>query len=199
MKILKKKTLFSVLIVSIVILFTACSTDDESTITPKTLEQYKLELTTFISSEKNIVEICVVGYNKGDFKSTTNFDAYKSAYLTALSAAEASLAKSDLTIANVIDANKSLAVPGKAFTSSLWISDRRPLNDAIVDAETLNTATLVGTAKGEVTQEAKTAFTTAITAAKTVRGASTTIERQVSEAVNTLSEAKQAFTNAIIK
>ncbi len=199
MKILNKRALFSVLIVSIVILFTACSSDDENVITPKTLEQYKLELSTFISSEKNIVENCVVGYNKGDFKSTTNYDAYKSAYLTALLAAEATLTKPELTIANIIEANKSLAVPGKAFTSSLWISDRRPLNDAIVDAETLNTATLVGTAKGEVAQDAKTAFSTAITEAKTIRGASTTIERQVSAAVTALSEAKLAFTNAIIK
>jgi len=116
-----------------------------------------------------------------------------------LLAAEATLTKPELTIANIIESNKSLAVPGKAFTSSLWISDRRPLNDAIVDAETLNTTTLVGTAKGEVAQDAKTAFSTAITEAKTIRGASTTIERQVSAAVTALSEAKLAFTNAIIK
>ncbi|MCE5331789.1 MAG: hypothetical protein LLF95_06580 [Bacteroidales bacterium] len=179
--------------------FTACSTDEETEIVPKTLEEYKTEMSQFVSSEKIKVENCVVGYNKGDFKSTTNFDAYRANYLTVLVSAEAVLAKPDVTIADIVNANKTLAVPGKNFTSSLWISDRRPLNDLIISAETLNAATTVGTEAGQVSETAKNDFTTAITAAKAVRGASTTIERQVLEAIEKLKSAENTFKSAIIK
>lgn len=173
--------------------------DEETEIIPKTLEQYKLEMSAFVASEKSLVENCVIGYNKGDFKSSTNFDTYPADYLTVLVAAEAVLAKADLTIADIVNANKTLAVPGKNFTGSLWISDRRPLHEAIVAAETLNTATEVGTEPGQVAEAAKTAFTAAITAAKAVRGSSATIERQVADAVVKLEEAKQIFNAAVIK
>jgi hypothetical protein len=180
--------------------FSACkSNDGEEVIVPKSLEQYKLEMTLFVASEKAIVEKCVVGYNKGDFKSTTNYDIYKAGYLEVLVAAEAVLGKTDVTIAEIVAANKTLTTPGKAFNGSLWISDRRPLNDAIVAAETLDAATLEGNEKGQAPTQAKKAFADALLLAKTVRGASTTIDRQVTEAVTKLGEAKQVFLNAIIK
>ena len=172
---------------------------DETEMTPKTIDQYKSELIQFVKSEKTIVDACVVGYNKGDFKSLTTYDTFKADYLAVLVAAETALARDNLTIPDIVAINKSLSGPGKAFTSNLWISDRRPLNDAIVAAEELNTATPEGTAKGEAPPAAKTAFTAAITAAKTVRGAGTTIDRQVTEAVTKLNEAKQVFLNAIVK
>lgn len=191
----KVKTLLFAIAISIV----GCATEEETVIVPKTLEQYKQEMTQFVASEKAKVQNCVIGYNKGDFKSTTNFDVYPADYLAVLVAAEAVLAKPDVTIADIVTANKTLAVAGKNFTGSLWISDRRPLNDAIVTAEILNTATLEGTGIGQVSTDAKTAFTAAITAAKAVRGASTSIERQVADAVTKLEEAKTVFQNAIVK
>lgn len=190
-------SLFVLLAIGIV----SCTENDleETVIVPKTLEQYKAELSQFVSNEKKTVENCVVGYNKGDFKSTTNYDSYKSAYLTALLAAEVALTKSDLTIADIVNTNKTLATPGKAFTGSLWISDRRPLNDSIISSEALNTATLVGVEIGQVPDASKTAFTAAITAAKAVRGSSTSIERQIQTAIKNLEEAEIVFKASIIK
>lgn len=201
MRILNKNSYIYILtlLLGSVFSFTACSTDEETEIVPKTLEEYKTEMSQFVNSEKTKVENCVVGYNKGDFKSTTNFDAYCANYLTVLASAEAVLAKPDVTIADIVNANKTLAVPGKNFTSNLWISDRRPLNDLIISAEALNAATTVGTEAGQVPETAKNDFTTAITAAKAVRGASTTIERQVLEAIEKLESAENTFKSAIIK
>lgn len=200
MKLKNIKTNLFILAAVVLTGFSSCrAIDEETVIVPKTLEQYKQEMSAFVASEKNLVQNIVIGYNKGDFKSSTNFDTYPAAYLTVLNAAEAVLARPDVTIADIVNANKTLAVPGRNFTGSLWISDRRPLHEAIVAAEALNTATVVGIEPGQVSQEAKTAFAAAITAAKSVRGASATIERQVADAVVKLEEAKQVFNAAIVK
>ena len=198
-KIISKLFILSFISGSIFLLSSCSASDEETVIVPKTVEQYRQQMKQFVDAELLTVRNCVVGYNKGDFKSTTNFDAYKSAYLTVLIADSAVIVKPDVTIAELVNANKTLAVPGKAFTGSLWISDRRPLNDSIVSSEALNTATLVGTLVGQVSQEAKTNFTTAITNAKAVRGSSYTIERQVLEAIVKLEEAETVFKAAIIK
>lgn len=177
----------------------SCASDEETVIVPKTIEQYKAELLGFVNSQSEIVNKCVVGYNKGDFRSTTNFDPYVSAYKARLAAALAVLEKPDLTIAQIVQVNISLATDGKNFQSNLYISDRRPLNDVIVECETLSAATVEGTAAGQVSTVAKTTFNNAIAAAKIVRNATTTIERQVAEEVTKMNAAKQAFSNAIIK
>lgn len=181
--------LFSLL--GIIIGNNSCSTDEETVIVPKTLEQYKQEFSQFVSMEKEKVQNCKMGYNKGDFKyssDSTNFNTLRVNYLDVLLAAEAVLAKPDLTIADIVNANKTLADPGKQFNSNLWISDRRPLNDAIVVAQELLTATPEGTEPGQAPAEARTAFSDAITAAKQVRDSSYTIERQVQEAIQKLEE-----------
>ena len=194
------RNLLLLVISGIAIGFYGCTADEgETEIISKTLDQYKQELSQFVASEKDLVEKCVVGYNKNDFKSSAIFDVTKSAYLTVLTTAETTLKKTDLTIADIVAINKTLTIPGKAFVSNLWISDRRPLNDAIVAAEELNTNTPEGTAKGQVPAAVKTTFTDAINLAKTVRGAASTIERQVTEAVEKLAAAKQIFQNAIVK
>lgn len=177
----------------------ACTTDEETVVIPKTLEQYKQEMQAFVTSQLNIVTGCVVGYNKGDFRSSTNYDAYTQAYKDILTAAQTVLAKPDLSISDIVKLNTSLSVDGKNFQSNLYISDRRPLNDVVVVCEALNTATLEGTAKGEVSADAKLTFTTAIAASKIVRNASSTVERQVAEEVVKLNAAKKAFEDAIIK
>lgn len=177
----------------------SCAKEEETVIIPKTLEQYKQEMLSFVNSQIEIVNNCVVGYNKGDFRSSTNYEPYITAYKAKLTAALAVLQKADLTIAQVVQVNTSLAADGKNFQTNLYISDRRPLNDAIVECEALNTATPEGSAVGQVPTAAKTTFVAAIAAAKIVRNATTTIERQVAEEVTKLTTAKQAFQNAIIK
>ncbi len=193
------KLIKNMLLVVLLSAFVACTTDEETVIVPKTLEQYKQELQGFVNSQLNIVNACVVGYNKGDFRSSTNFDAYTAAYRNKLTAAQTALNKSGLTIPDVVTINKSLAADGKNFQTNLYISDRRPLNDVVVTCETLNTATLEGTARGEVSPAAKLTFTNAIAAAKVVRNATTTVERQVAEEVIKLNAAKKAFEDAIVK
>ena len=200
MKYIEKKTYLLFLTILFGVGISSCSIVDEVTvIVPKTVAEYQQQMKQFVTSELVVVNNCVVGYNKGDFKSTTNFDTYKADYLAALKDDSTIIEKPNVTIDELIAANKTLAVPGKLFTSSLWISDRRALNDLIVEAETLNTATIAGTAVGQVTDAAKTIFITAIATAKTVRGASTTIDRQVTEAITALGEAKKVFVAYIIK
>jgi hypothetical protein len=181
--------------------FNSCTKDEPTAVISRTTEDYKIQMSQFVASEKAIIDVCIIGYNKGDFRvaSTSNFTPYKTAYLTALNTAETVLNKPDLTIAEIVASNKTLAVPGKNFTGNLFISDRRPLVDPIIAAEALNTATTVGTAAGQVPQEAKTAYTSAITAAKSTRDVTTTIDRQVEEGVKKLDEATTTFKAAIIK
>lgn len=180
----------------------ACTSDDnETVIVPKTLKEYQDWMNEYITDQKALVNNCVVGYNKGDFKvaSTSSFDAYKSAYLSALNTADLAVNATDATIESIVAANKTLATPGKAFINSLFISDRRRLNDSIVVAETLNASILVGTGVNQVPDSSKVSFTTAITKAKSTRDASTTIDRQVDEGVSALGVAKKKFIAAIIK
>lgn len=186
------------ILILVLALFASCEST-ESTIELKTLEEYKTELNDFVVREKATVANCVVGYNKGDFRSSINYDAFKDAYSTALSNAETVLKKTDLSIADIVGANKMLGASGKDFTSSLWISDRRPLNDAIVEAEALYNNTEEGSNAGQAPAAAKAAFLTAINAAKTVRGATATIERQVEAAVKKLADDRALFVNSIAK
>jgi len=131
--------------------------------------------------------------------SKTSFVSYSAAYLTALIADSAVIAKPNVTIAELVVANTSLSVPGKAFWGKINISDRRALNDLIVTATTLNTSAAVGSLTGNVSQAAKTAFTTAISTATTTRDALTTIDRQVADGITALNVSIKAFTDAIIK
>lgn len=191
----KIQTLLAVIIIGLI----SCTTDEETLIVPKTLEQYKTEYASFISSEKTKVESCVVGFDKGNFRTATKLDALKADYLNALNAAVVVLAKTDLTIPDVINSNKTLATPGKAFSAEYYLSDRRALNDSIVAYDALNAATIAGTAAGQVPTADKTTFTTAITTAKTMRSLVTAVDRQIKEATEKLYKAKIAFKAAIIK
>lgn len=177
----------------------SCTTDEETVVIPKTLEEYKQELYDYASSQLDVVNNCVLGYNKGDFRLTSSYDSYTANYRTVLEAALLTLEKEDLTIADIINANKTLATPGKAFINATFISDRRPVHELILTCEALNTATEEGAVVGQVSAEAKAAFATAIDDAKNVRDAITTVERQVTEAVEVLNEAKTAFEAAIVK
>jgi hypothetical protein len=201
MKYIKKISLLFLLTLLGGFVLSSCKVDEPTVITPKTSDQYIKEFTQFVTSESATVRNCKVGYDKGNFTpvSTTSFASYKAAYLTALIADSAVIAKPNVTIAELVIANTSLAVPGKAFWGKINISDRRPLNDLIATATTLNNNAVVGSLTGNVSQAAKTAFTSAITTATTTRDALTTIDRQVTDGITALNVSIKAFTDAIIK
>ena len=201
MKYTKKISLLFLLTLFGGFMLSSCKVDEPTVITPKTADQYKQEFTQFVTSESLKVRSCKVGYDKGNFTpvSTSSFVSYTTAYLTALIADSTVIAKPNVTIAELVIANTSLAVPGKAFWGKINISDKRALNDLIVTASTLNTSTVVGTLTGNVTQDAKTMFTTAIATATTTRDALTTIDRQVADGITALNVSIKAFTDAIIK
>jgi len=201
MKYTKKISLLFLLTLFGGFMLSSCKVDEPTIITTKTIGQYKQEFTQFVTSESLKVRSCKVGYDKGNFTpvSTSSFVSYTTAYLTALIADSTVIAKPNVTIAELVIANTSLAVPGKAFWGKINISDKRALNDLIVTASTLNTSTVVGTLTGNVTQDAKTMFTTAIATATTTRDALTTIDRQVADGITALNVSIKAFTDAIIK
>jgi hypothetical protein len=201
MKYINKKStgLLYALIIGIGIGFVACDADSEDEVIPKTLDEYKTELSDLITSEKAIVQKCIVGYNKGDFKDGTLFTDYTYNYMAALVEAEKILAKPDLTIANVMTANKLISPSGKLFNDNLFISDRRPLNNLIGVCDTLYVHTPEGNQPGMAPAEARSQFKSDISAAKTVRDRSSTIERQVTEAVEELTKDLATFKMAIIK
>ncbi len=192
-----------IFIVVVFLGFTFNSCDEETTVVPKTLEQFKSETTIYINNEIAKVNACVIGYDKGNFKATSsvapNYNTYKNNYLNALNAAMVTINKADVTIARVIAAQGTLTPSGKLFNDALWISDRRALNDLVVSTTALNSATLVGTAVGNVSQAAKDAFATAISTAKSARDSGLTTQRMVDEAVTNLEAAKQTFLSAIVK
>lgn len=202
MKRIDIKPIILLFVLTLALGFTSCN-DEENAVTPKTLEQYKSETLSYINAELTSTNACVLGFNKGDFKSTTtntpNFEPYKANYLKALNAAKAKVEKSDITIPEIIKAQSSLTSSGKAFNDSRWNSDRRVLNDLIVEITSLNSATTVGTSSGMVPQTAKDSLTAALTAAKSVRDSGVSNQRIVDDAAKTLKEAKATFQAAIIK
>ncbi len=180
----------------------AC-TDTANEVTPKTLDEYKVSLKTFVDSEISKVNACVLGFNTGDFKSTTtnipNFEPYKVNYLKDLNDALVVVNKADVTIADLVKSRSNLTANGKLFNTSLWTADRRALNDLIVELTTLNSSTTAGTASGQAPQAAKDALTAAITAAKAIRDSALPVQMAIDAAVVTLSTAKTTFQAAIIK
>jgi hypothetical protein len=200
MKFIKYKSnyLLAIILLAFGIGFHACNSDDE--IVPKTLEQYKAELSAIVSSEKVKVQNCVMGYDKDNFRiDTALYFETIADYNSALADAESILAKDGLTIADVMDANYLITKPGDVFNDNTWISDRRPLDNTIKECETLQKNTPEGNEPGMAPVEAHERFSSAISTGKSVRGRSTTIDRQVTEAVDELNQEQQKFEDAIIK
>ena len=196
---MKTKNIKYFLLLMVISVFGACTAlEEETVIIPKTLEQYKQEFQEFVTSQIDFVNNCVNGYNKGDFRSTINYDAYTTNYKTKLVAASAVLDKADLKIEDIAKAYTTFAAEGKLFQAEIFISDRRPLHELIVACDALNAATPDGSASGEVNPADRVPFVAAIAAAKVKRTATAVVERQVQEEVEKLNAAKQAFENAII-
>jgi len=205
MKNIKKtvNTFTQILLLGMVMGWSACTTVDEVTvIVPKTLAEYKAQMTEFVTSERASVDSCKPSYNKGCYSpipnTTTPFSGTLGAYLEALKSDSAIINKPDVTIAELVEANQAMSLAGKTFWLGCFISDRRSLNDSVVAAEILNAKTLAGGGLGTVLTDIKTTFTAAITAAKVVREKTTMLERQVADANVKLFDAKKIFIAAII-
>lgn len=194
----KSSTLIGVILFALGFGLFSCDSSDE--LVPKTLEQYKSELSEIVSSEKVVVSNCVMGYDKGNFKiDTLLYLESTTDYKNALNSADSILALNELTIAGVMDANYLISKPGNTFHANIWISDRRPLQEAIVYCDTLWVHTPEGTDPGMAPKEALDRFGDAISIAKSIRGSSTTIERQVTAATEELNLELKVFEEAIIK
>ena len=182
------------------IVFSAC-TKDNITVAPKTVEDYRNELSIIVTTEKKAVENCVVGYNKGDFKVFNEllYDTITSRYMDSLLLAEEILAKPNVTIEELFYANDAITSPGKDFNDNIFISDRRPLQERIVYCDTLRVHTPVGTEVGQCPPIADSVFGIAISQAKYWRDLATTIDRQVSAEVDSINQALAIYEEAIIK
>lgn len=193
------KTLIFALMLFIGVGFSACTMEDELTVVPpKTLDEYKIQMTEYLAKQKMMADTARVGFNKNNYKTTTDSASVKAPFLTALAAAQAVIDNPNVTISQIAAADKALATPAKAFWEKIWIADRRQLNDSIVAATALNTATVQGNLGGQVLPDAKTAFTAAITKASAARGTSILSDLQLKMAGEALSTAKKAFISAII-
>ncbi len=194
---------FLVLAISLfsVMAFNGCT--GEEAVVPKTVDQYKTELSDYVNFEIAKVNACILGFNKGDFKNTSsntpNFDPYKIKYLADLNAVVIIVNKENVTIAELIKARSTLTTNGKLFNNSLWTADRRELNDLIVTCTAQNSSVTAGTDVGQASQAAKDTYGAAITTAKSVRDSGLSVQRMINEAVQTLNDAKTAFETAIIK
>lgn len=184
----------------------SCTKEGAIVVTPKLLSEYVAEMAPFVNAELPIVRNCVVGYDKGNYSVSLNavtataLTAVKAAYLTALKADSAIIVSPAVTIPQLVAGNQSLGAPGKVFWTGINQCDKRPLNDAITAATTLNNSILVGTTPGTVPLAAKTTYTADIKTASNTRDAtSTTIDRQVAAAIDKLKTSTAAFNAAIIK
>ena len=206
MKNIKYKSLFLLILLFAGIGFFSCSKDAVIDIAPKTLPQYVAQMGPFVNAELPIVRSCVVGFDKNNYNvalnavSATALATVKAAYLAVLKADSALIVSPSVTIPQLVSGNITLGAPGKVFWTGINMCDKRPLNDAIVAANALNASTPAGTTPGTVPAAAKTAYTSAIAATVTTRDAvTTTIVRQVTEAITKLGDATSTFKAAIIK
>jgi hypothetical protein len=186
--------------------FNSCTKDPSVVVTPKTLDEYISEFKPFVNAELTFARGRKVGYDKNDYSATLNavtataFLTIQRAYLTALVADSLILVTPTVTIPQIVNGNQAIGTPGKAFWTGINLCDKRPLNDAITIANTLNSSIIAGTAIGNVSVIAKADFTLAIKNATTTRDASTTtIDRQVTEALDKLKTATSTFNSAVIK
>lgn len=181
--------------------FIGCDVDSEDPVTPKTLQQYKADLSAIVTPEKVAVQNCVLGYNKGNFKVKAEefYIEYTTAYMDALVSAENVLADPNATIADVMDANYALSDPGKSFNDNVFLTDRRELQELIVYCDTLRAHTPEGTEVGQCPPEPRNNFIAAISTAKGWRDRHTTLDRQVTEAIDELNLELVIFEEAIIK
>ena len=203
------KNIASFLILASVILaggLNSCTKEEPIVVTPKTLGEYVAQMGPFVSSELPFVRNCVVGYDKNNYSvalnavTATALTTIKAAYLTVLKADSALIVSSTVTIPQLVAGNQALGAPGKAFWTGINLCDKRPLNDAITAATTLNNSILAGTTPGTVPTAAKTLFAADIKAATTTRdAATTTIDRQVTEAISKLKASTATFNAAILK
>ena len=184
----------------------SCTKEGAIVVTPKLLNEYVAEMAPFVNAELPIVRICVVGYDKNNYSVSLNavpataLTVVKAAYLTVLKTDSALIVSPTVTIPQLVAGNQTLGAPGKVFWTGINMCDKRPLNDAITAATTLNNSVPAGTTPGTVPLAAKTTYTADIKTASTTRDATTTtIDRQVKEAIDKLKTATATFNAAIIK
>lgn len=187
-------------------MFSACTKEGEIVVTPKLLSEYIADMKPFVNAELPVVRNCVVGYDKGNYSvslnavSKTALTVVKAAYLAVLKADSALIVSPTVTISDLVAGNKTLGAPGKVFWTGINMCDKRPLNDAITAATTLNNSVPVGTTPGTVPLAAKTTYTNDIKNASTTRDATTTtIDRQVTQTIDKLKASTATFNAAIIK
>ncbi len=195
----KQHQIILVLIILVSIGFTGCTMKDELTVVPlKSLEEFKKQKSEFLAGQKLAIDTTKVGFNKNNFKTTTDSATVKASYLAVIVAAQAVVNNPSVTITQIAAIDKTLATPGKAFWAAIWAADRRYLNDSIVSATNFNNATLTGNQPGQVLADAKATFTAAISKATAVRGSTVASDKLIKMAVDTLTKAKKTLIAAII-
>lgn len=206
MKNLENKFLLFLLSLIMGGMFSACTKEGEIVVTSKMLNEYVAEMGPFVNAELPKVRSSVVGYDKGNYSVSLNavpataLTVVKAAYLTVLKADSALIVSPAVTIPQLVAGNQTLGAPGKVFWTGINLCDKRPLNDAITAATTLNNSVPAGTTPGTVPLAAKTTYSNDIKIATTTRDATTTtIDRQVTMAIDKLKTATTAFNAAIIK
>lgn len=206
MKNVDNKLLLIFLSLVLTSVFSACTKEGEIVVTPKLLSEYVTEMKPFVNAELPVVRNCVVGYDKGNYSVSLNavtataLTTVKAAYLAVLKADSALIVSPSVTIPQLVAGNQTLGAPGKVFWTGINQCDKRPLNDAIATATTLNNSVPAGTTPGTVPSAAKTTYTADIKAASTTRDATTTtIDRQVTMAIDKLKTATATFNAAILK
>lgn len=195
-------SLFAIMVIG----FTAC--EEQKSVAPVALEDYKNELSNLVSSEKTLVSSTQRGYNIGEiYTSDSMFNVIKGNYMDSLIIAEGIIAMPNVTFEDLYYANWAINEPGRRFHDEIFIADKRALNDLVSDCDTLRSNTPVGDEPGQAPPVADSTFGAAITIAKNVRddGAGSTtetfkrIQRQVDAEIETLNVAREDYEAAIIK
>jgi hypothetical protein len=195
----KQHQIILILILLVSIGFTGCTMKDELTVVPlKSLEEFKKQKSDYLAGQKLAIDTTRVGFNKNNFKTTTDSNSVKSTYLAAIVAAQAVVNNPNVTITQIAALDKTLATPGKAFWAVIWTADRRYLNDSIVSATSLSNLTLTGNQPGQVLADAKAAFTSAISKATAVRGSTVASDKLIKMAVDSLTKARKTLIAARI-
>jgi hypothetical protein len=205
MKYINKISFLFLLSILIGMSISSCTNEDPVILNVKPTEQFIKQFKEFYTTERQILDSAKIGYLKGNFNTsqTANFTKYYNAFLVDLRTDSTLLAKTGVTMAELVAINKSMATTGFNFVSRINMCDRKELADSLVSATKVYSSLTSftgfnGFAAGKVLPYDKGQMLTAISQAQPARDSATYVLAQVNKALTILKTAIPIYYNSII-
>lgn len=218
MKNISKLSLLFLLTIAFGISISSCTNEDPVVLKVKPTAEFINQYKDFYTSQKQILDTCYAGYTRSGGYSTgtigylqgyfnqsqkLNFLKYYNAYLADLKTDSTLLAKPNVTLAELIAINKSMATTGFNFMSRVNLCDHKELYDSIVSGNKVYTSIIQfsgynGLAGGKVLGYDKGQLLMALTSAGYTRDSASYAPPLIKRSLATLKTAISTFYDAII-